>query len=138
MCIAMTFVSRLDIPMIRFCEVCDNMLYVRTDPKDGAAYVCQMCDNVEPLSRDGRGTIISDNTFDDEYRHRRFLTPLLKYDVTLPRVKTIVCPNAQCSRTSKQDHDVIVAKYDADKLRYIYTCAYCATAWRTNSRTTKK
>ena len=96
-------------------------------------YVCKMCDNVEELSQDGNTVVITDSKFtDDDIEYRRFLSPLLKHDVTLPHVSNIECPNDKCSRKDRAN-DVIVIKYNVDKLKFLYMCAHCDHAWRNNS-----
>lgn len=114
---------------MKFCNVCDNMLYIRTDAGK-TMYLCKMCNNIEPLS-DGATVCITDSKIrDDDIEYKRFLSPLLKYDVTLPHVSNIVCPNSDCSKKPGEENDVIVVKYNADKLKFLYTCVYCNKAWR--------
>lgn len=115
---------------MRFCGVCDNMMYIRTTPQHGTAYACKMCDNTEAIEP---GAVVTDTKLiDDSIKYTRYVTPHLKDDVTLPHVANIPCPNVLCSRRDDQPHDIVVVKYDYDKLQYLYMCAYCDRYWLTH------
>lgn len=114
---------------MRFCTICDNMLYIRTGNED-TVYVCKMCDNVEPLSDGGAVVISETDKASEDMAYRRYLTPLLKHDVTLPHVVNITCPSKECSKAPEVSNDVIVVKYNADKLKFLYKCVYCDFTWR--------
>ncbi len=57
-------------------------------------------------------------------------------DPTLPHVKNIPCPNAEClTKTGAKERDVIYIKYDADNLKYLYICNVCKAQWRSKGGT---
>ncbi len=120
---------------MRYCKVCDNMMYIRTGAARPAAYTCKMCDNEELLSPDGAAVVVTDNQLlDGSVKYRRFLTPYLADDVTVPHVSNIVCPNAdKCTKPETATNDVIVVKYDAERLKYLYMCAHCKHYWLSSS-----
>lgn len=115
---------------MKFCKVCDNMMYIRTDAS-GGVYTCKMCASTEALrNEDGSPIMVTDmRTVDDELKYRRYTTPYLVHDATLPHVSNIACPNQACSKAADAPHDVILVKYDPDKLRFMYTCAHCRYHW---------
>jgi DNA-directed RNA polymerase subunit M/transcription elongation factor TFIIS len=114
---------------MRFCSVCDNMLYIRA-AADKTVYACKMCNTIEPLSHDGGAVMITDSQLTDEnIKYRMYLSPFLVQDPTMPHVSNIVCPNETCSKQDSTSNDVVVVKYDADKLRFLYMCAHCGQYW---------
>jgi hypothetical protein len=74
-----------------------------------------------------------------------------KLDPTLPRIKTIRCPNDDCisnkkrsgssqasssaddgsSSSKNQENEVIYVRYDDTNLKYIYLCTKCDKVWNT-------
>jgi hypothetical protein len=106
------------------------MLYIRTGP-DGANYVCKLCDNTERLSNaDGSPVVVTDTRLvDDELKYKRYVSPFLLHDATLPHVSNIVCPNDLCSKPEDEANNVVVVKYDYEKLRFLYMCVHCQKYW---------
>jgi hypothetical protein len=65
-----------------------------------------------------------------------------KLDPTLPRIKTIRCPNDECisnklsaqssdPSVKKEETEVIYLRYDDTNLKYIYLCTKCDKVWNT-------
>jgi hypothetical protein len=53
-----------------------------------------------------------------------------KLDPTLPRLKTISCPNQACpSQSSPETRDILYVKTEAKNLKYQYCCTVCNTEW---------
>ena len=65
-----------------------------------------------------------------------------KNDVTLPRTKTIKCPNQDCKSNKKKENEneneaqqeVIYLRYDDINMKYIYMCVNCNTTWKTSQK----
>ena len=54
-----------------------------------------------------------------------------KFDPTLPRVKNIPCPNAECStNTENTPREIIYIKYNETNLSFMYLCPTCNTSWK--------
>jgi DNA-directed RNA polymerase subunit M/transcription elongation factor TFIIS len=131
---------------MKFCNVCDNMLYIRLEATEGngnkLVYFCKNCGN----SIDGEDTatkscIIDTNYIDDQTTYKQFATPYITHDPTLPRVNDIACPNAECSSVAGSSAaattpEVIYVKYDATNLKFLYHCTRCSTFWKSGAAVT--
>jgi aspartate carbamoyltransferase regulatory subunit len=75
-----------------------------------------------------------------EQKYSHVINKYTKLDPTLPRTNTIKCPNKDCASNKKTDEkdyenrEVIYIRYDDIKLKYIYLCAVCDTAWKTDEQ----
>lgn len=127
---------------MRFCDVCDNMLYVSTDADENLKMYCKNCnfhksimkDSVLVLSEQYKGQTSNENAreeycihhvnyADDTRGYKQFLTPNIKYDKTLPRVNNISCPS-KCEKK-----EVIYIKYDPINMKFLYYCCVCEKFW---------
>jgi DNA-directed RNA polymerase subunit M/transcription elongation factor TFIIS len=113
---------------MKFCSVCDNMLYLSLDDTDKLTFRCKNCLNEEDAPKEA--CILNKNYIDDETKYQQYINPNIKYDATLPRVNAIRCPNAQCSKPSDKDNEVIYLKYDKTNMRFMYYCCFCETFWK--------
>jgi DNA-directed RNA polymerase subunit M/transcription elongation factor TFIIS len=114
---------------MRFCDVCDNLLYVKQSPGDGGLiYQCNYCYSAYDAG-DTTEPIVETDYRDDRAKYHHLLTPLVHEDPTLPRVDNVVCPNADCSRPSRAKGKVLYIKYDPANLRFLYSCSYCKAFW---------
>lgn len=146
---------------MKFCPVCENLLYISVTGGDGddgdggqgsqMSYHCKNCGSMQRVTGDGKHESIcvletrlgADTAGGGGYK--RYMTPYLKHDPTLPRATDIRCPNPTClsnggAPASKEDaqnrqHEVIVVKYDRENMRYLYCCETCDTFWRTGEQT---
>lgn len=129
---------------MKFCDVCNNMFYISTSKQEGLYMYCKNCNFSKVLDsktksvklseeyHKGDGVpddacIMSINYSDDGGNYKQFLTPNIKYDVTLPRVNNIPCPK-QCSKEGERE--VIYIKYDQVNMRYVYFCCKCEHFWK--------
>jgi len=76
-------------------------------------------------------------TFDDDTQsYKKYQTVNIKYDMTLPRVSNIPCPN-KCQDSlpeeEKKDPEVILIKYDPTGMKYLYFCCHCDHFWKIQS-----
>lgn len=134
---------------MKFCKVCDNMLYVKVDTDEGLTFYCKNCNFSHVQKKDGetlpvstsrmtldaqRSTlddncVIDINYSDDARNYSVFMTPNIKYDMTLPRVNNIPCP--RCEETKRKgENEVIYIKYDPINMKYLYFCCNCEHFWR--------
>jgi hypothetical protein len=135
---------------MRFCALCDNMLYIslRSTAAAGTGagaeagkgtgaprltYVCKHCGNVAEAAHDEEGgatRVMLTNYADDQTTYQQHATRFIKFDPTLPRVSNIPCPNAECKRPKAAAQRVIYVKYDYANLKYLYCCEHCDTFWK--------
>lgn len=131
---------------MKFCDVCQNMLYVSTNDERGLVLYCKNCNFTKTFDYD-KGSIqlthvgeqsdeappppdtciTAINYSDDARSYKQFLTPHIKYDMTLPRVNNIPCPK-QCSKDG--EGEVIYIKYDQENMKYLYYCCKCEHFWK--------
>lgn len=116
---------------MKFCHVCDNMMYLKLDGAERLQYHCKNCLYVTPASEaDTKACVLGKNYVDDETAYRQFVSPHLKHDPTLPRVNNIRCPNEACTRPADAPPLVIFVKYDPLNMRFLYHCCHCETFWK--------
>ena len=115
---------------MEFCYICQNMLYMRTDPKEGHLIkFCKNCkfnhtmDAKDPKRKPYKitHTLYSD----DDLLYLQHQNKYLRYDPTLPRIcdPTISCPNSECN--GKDNPRVLYIKYHPIDLKYLYCCDHC-------------
>jgi DNA-directed RNA polymerase subunit M/transcription elongation factor TFIIS len=144
---------------MKFCDVCDNMMYIRIQAQgedgatgttaDGAGsssavvdgaqrppvlmYACKSCGNrVRAAETDSKSRILHTNYSDDHTSYKKYATPHIRHDPTLPRVNNIPCPSATCSRPENAPAEVIYVKYDSANLRFMYNCCHCGVFWKSD------
>lgn len=117
---------------MRFCDVCDNMLYLVLQPTSTKlSFRCKNCGfSTEACSDDVKACALGRNYVDDEVAYSQYLNPDIKHDPTLPHVNHIVCPNTACTRPADADNDVLYIKYDGVRMKYLYHCCHCSAFWR--------
>lgn len=130
---------------MKFCNICDNMYYIRIDGNDteeggedggeeesnSLVYYCRNCGNKESQIMD---TIcISDSRKKSKNNVTININEYTKLDPTLPRINNIPCPNSECVTNTKDiEKEVIYIRYDDTNLKFIYLCAHCNTTWKLN------
>lgn len=123
---------------MKFCSVCDNMLYIDVRDNGSMQWFCHFCeqpDEVENQKNDSRSLLISTMNYNNERsKYKHLMTPEIHRDPTIPRVSNIECINPKCTRKPKETQEVRFVKYDEDNLRYIYSCSYCRHYWVTGSK----
>ncbi|NDE16712.1 hypothetical protein EBZ80_17445 [bacterium] len=126
---------------MRFCPVCDNYLYLQTadEAETGEApalrFLCRHCgydEKMEPKTSDE--ALVLETVFSGVSgggkQTSSALNDYTKLDPTLPRLKTIACPNAACpSQADPATRDILYVKTDAKNLKYQYACTVCGTQW---------
>ena len=117
---------------MKFCQICNNMLYVSSNPEKQLTYYCNMCSKSEVIDTSHQSVcIIDDNKVDDTILYNQYITKNIKYDPSLPRVNNIECPNQECSKKTTEEPETIYLKYDFPNMKYLYYCCYCEHFWRT-------
>lgn len=123
---------------MHFCIKCQNMYYLKINNEANAnelIYYCRNCGHEdETLSSENICVSRTDvNMSKKTYEH--IVNVYTKLDPTLPRTKTIKCPNQDCSSNKdKSDSEVIYLRYDDKNMKYIYLCSICDTLWKTDEQ----
>jgi DNA-directed RNA polymerase subunit M/transcription elongation factor TFIIS len=123
---------------MHFCNVCDNMYYIRVDEDSGSKliYYCRKCGNEDSLIRDKNACVLKTNVNTTDASIDNVVNEYTKYDPTLPRFNSILCPNADCQTNTKDaPREIIYIRYDEVDLKYIYLCSTCDTSWKTSQST---
>ena len=106
---------------MEFCEVCDNLLYAKVEDNK-LLHQCNYCGTVADR-RDTGAPIVETLYMDDKAKYEHLMTPLLKHDITLPRLREKECP--ACSKQG----GVFYVKYDDVNLKFLYSCSLCSAFW---------
>lgn len=116
---------------MEFCEICDNLLFLRSREDKNLEKYCKHCSFSK--SADGEGAIKVTETIysEDDLLYEQFQNKYLRFDPTLPRVQdpSLVCPNEACSGP-KDNPRVLFVKYHPTHMRYFFCCDYCGTTFR--------
>ena len=117
---------------MRFCDVCENMMYIMLDEENRLQYKCKNCMNMVDTSATGaeQSIVLRKSYIDDETKYKQFVNPNIKYDPTLPRVNAIPCANPKCTKPDDKENEVIYVKYDQENMRFVYYCCFCETFWK--------
>jgi DNA-directed RNA polymerase subunit M/transcription elongation factor TFIIS len=115
---------------MKFCDICDNMLYIKLDEDKKLMYFCKSCNNVVREDTDKSLCVFSNDYIEENNNYQQFINPDIKYDVTLPRVSNIKCTNPGCTKKADEGNEVIFIKYNSEKMKYLYMCCKCDTFWR--------
>jgi DNA-directed RNA polymerase subunit M/transcription elongation factor TFIIS len=117
---------------MEFCDVCRNMLYLRTDvapadaPSPGPRLVkhCKAC-GFERAHGDGAFLVTKSSYTSDDALHQH-VNPHYRFDPTLPCVRDpeLRCPGAACPGP-KTEATVLYVKYHATDMLYLYCCSHC-------------
>ena len=116
---------------MEFCEVCDNLLYIRSDADRSLEKYCRRCkfSKTEPnvTAFKVTGTIYSE----DNLLYLQHNNKYLRHDPTLPRVKdpALVCPNKDCTG-DKNNPQILYVKYHPVHMKYLYCCDACGWTWK--------
>ncbi len=119
---------------MRFCPVCSNYLFLKEDDSAHLQLLCRHCgfqQRMAPTS--AADALVLETTFNVATNEKQTVSQLNEYtklDRTLPRLKTIACPNPACpSQSDTNLRDIMYMKTDAKKLKFQYSCKVCNTHW---------
>lgn len=120
---------------MHFCVKCDNMYYMKL--KDGETnkliYYCRNCKHEADDLTESDVCVLKTQVKRSEEKYSHVINEYTKEDPTLPRIKTIKCPNQDCaSNKGEVEREVIYIRYDDAKMKYVYMCAHCNTMWKTS------
>ena len=124
---------------MKFCAVCQNMLYITIKDDDSLSYYCRNCD----YSEDCLTSVCISSSSDvikNANSYRNVINEYTKFDPTLPRVNNISCPDTGCATNHDQaseraEKEVIYLRYDSKNMKYLYLCCVCNTSWVLDDKT---
>jgi DNA-directed RNA polymerase subunit M/transcription elongation factor TFIIS len=113
------------------------MYYIGISEKDGnrLSFYCRNCGHVDETAASENTCVLKTQIKRGEQTYNHIINEYTKLDPTLPRIYNIDCPNSACKTNTavpKKQAEVLYIRYDDDNLKYLYMCATCDTAWRTN------
>jgi DNA-directed RNA polymerase subunit M/transcription elongation factor TFIIS len=117
---------------MEFCDICDNLLYLRSEEDHALVKYCKHCAFSERESAEGRPAMkVSENLYSEDEPYLQYQNKYLRCDPTLPRVSDtgLQCPNTACSGPP-ENPQVLYVKYHPVHMKYLYCCDYCGTTWK--------
>lgn len=119
------------MPM-EFCEICQNMLYLRMNEEDQLEKHCKHCKSSEIEQK--KGIRVSKTMYsEDDVLYKFHQNPYMRFDPTLPRINNVPCPSDGCTGKSKPPQ-VLYVKYNPNKMLYFYCCEHCGHTWKAQSQ----
>ena len=119
---------------MEFCDVCDNMLYVKTNEDKNLVKYCKHCEFSKVENNTGYIKISETMYTEDDLLYNQSINKYLRYDPTLRRINDtlIKCPNKECITTedAEKKQQVLYIKYHPQNMKYLYVCDYCGHIWR--------
>lgn len=131
---------------MNFCPKCENYLYLEQASEEvtNASGVtekryflnrrCRTCGYNEV---DVQGGLVNETIVQERASegYKILLNEFTRQDPTLPHVNTLPCPNTSGCPTHKSNapRDVIIIKYDAQNMKFLYICNVCGEQWRSRS-----
>ena len=120
---------------MHFCDVCQNMYYIRIDNEESSKliYYCRKCGNENHELTSDNVCVSKTVLKQTEQTFTHVINDYTKFDPTLPRFNSILCPNSDCSTNTKDTpREIIYIRYDEINLKYVYLCSTCDTTWTTS------
>lgn len=118
---------------MHFCNICSNMYYIRidTENQNQLIYYCRKCGNEDSNLAIENGCVLKTELKKNEHSFDYIVNKYTKFDPTLPRIDTILCPNQDCpTNTNKKNREIIYIRYNNTNMKYIYLCSDCDTVWK--------
>jgi len=125
---------------MHFCNNCGNMLYLKitNEGEESLIHYCRKCGNKEEnIVNESSEVICVSKTHikKKQQTYKNIINEYTKLDPTLPRIRNIKCPNADCNKgETKEDiqGEIIYLRYDDENMKYIYLCTSCNNSWKNN------
>jgi len=117
---------------MHFCSKCSNMYYIRIDADNPnkLIYYCRKCGNEDKILTSENICVTNTTVQKNVQTMSHIINKYTKLDPTLPRITTILCPNADClTNTKDEPREIISVRYDDVNIKYMYLCSTCDTTW---------
>ncbi len=113
---------------MKFCEKCDNMLYLRIsdDSDQKMLHYCRHCG----FTKEADAFCLEYNAI-QKIDPLSFINPFTHLDPTLPHTHNMFCPNAVCpsNQTTPPSPDIVIFKPKITSLENIFICYVCQHNW---------
>lgn len=109
---------------MQFCEVCENMLYLKVTTKDkgeSILHFCRNCGHEQPVPVTQS---LSKRVLKKEKTEDSVFSKYAAFDPTLPHIQR-KCKTEECTNT-----DIIYIRYDTVNMKHSYLCATCKADWK--------
>lgn len=129
---------------MNFCGNCKNMYYTQIDEDtDNLQYYCRKCGNIDKIT-DKKFLCLSEySEKDTDDAIIQSVNRYIKYDVTLPHIHNIKCPNDSCISNNSPNNDdtnsedqskneVVYIRYNNTDMKYVYLCCHCDNVWKSD------
>jgi len=116
---------------MEFCELCDNMLYIKSNEEKKLVKYCKHCE-FEKIDNSNTAVKISETMYsEDDLLFNQHINKYLRFDPTLRRIKDplITCPNKEC-KSDTDNQQIIYIKYHSKDMKYLYVCSECGETWK--------
>jgi hypothetical protein len=119
---------------MKFCAICSYYMFLQDDATAGLTLRCRHCGYNEKMApKSSTDALVLETNFaaaGSQTQMDSQLNDYTKLDPTLPRLKTIPCPNPACAtQTDPATRNILYIKTDAKNLKYQYCCTVCNTQW---------
>ena len=97
---------------MEFCNICNNMLYIKSDENKKLIKFCKHC-SYEREEVNTKAIKISETIYtEDDLLYNQHINKYLRYDPTLRRIKDdfIKCPKPECN-TGDSKQEILYIKY---------------------------
>jgi DNA-directed RNA polymerase subunit M/transcription elongation factor TFIIS len=118
---------------MNFCEICHNMIYIKTNDSKRLVYYCKHC-SFEKEEEKNTAIRISETIYtEDELLFNQHINNYLRFDPSLRRIKD---DNIKCNKCDIPDSErqIIPIKYHPSNMKYFYVCDNCGNTWRENKK----
>lgn len=116
---------------MEFCEVCDNLLYVKSNENKQLVKYCKHC-AFQKVETNSAAIKISETIYsEDDLLYNQHVNKYLRYDPTLRRIRDplVSCPNPNC-RVDEDKKQTLYIKYHPQNMKYLYVCENCGETWK--------
>ena len=116
---------------MEFCEVCDNMLYVKSNENKQLVKYCKHCE-FQKVETNSTAIKISETIYsEDDLLYNQHVNKYLRYDPTLRRIRDpqVSCPNPNCN-IEEDKKQILYIKYHPQNMKYLYVCENCGETWK--------
>ena len=121
---------------MHFCSNCANMYYIRinSDDPNKLVYYCRKCGNEDKLIDIENVCVSKTQIKKTEQTFSHIINKYTKFDPTLPRINTVLCPDLNCpTNVDGKSREIIYIRYDDSNMKFVYLCSDCDTVWQTNT-----
>ena len=81
---------------MHFCTQCGTMYYIRLTDANGIVYYCRNCGHEDDTITIDNAVVSHTSLQSGNQQYTHVVNKYTKFDPTLPRISTILCPNTEC------------------------------------------